>query len=248
MAGLQFQLGYQVLRHSLFLWLTCSSDLFAGDSMSQQSRSGVFQQNSTTHVSSHSHCHEGNGKAMTQARPLTDFSAINIDGAFTITIELQQERTLTIKGDENLLSRFVTTVEGQTLFVRTQGAICPKISPEIRLTNDSLISLLADGSTDIQISHLKNTTFTVNAGGSSDLKLSGTSEKFIGTFEGANSLRAREFQTQETTIRIHGTGEAVLNVSKKLVAEVNGVGNIQYVGNPPIVEKHITGAGNIEPQ
>ncbi len=248
MARLTFQSSHLIMGLSFGLWLTFVPVVFAELSMNEQTIMVLSQKEGTGQISSFSNCLKGNGKAVTETRSLPDFSMIKIDGIFTVTIELQQQKAVTVKGDENLLPRFATKVEDGTLVVSADGSICPKVSPEIQITNDILDRLSANGATDIHISNLKNKTFTVHLDGSSDLKISGETEKFTGLLEGSNELLAGDLQSQESTVTIDGAGDAVLNVSKKLIAEINGAGDILYIGNPSIIEKRINGAGDIEPQ
>ncbi len=248
MTQLQFLSACQVIGVSLCLLLMHLPNVSAEVSIIQSSMLDVSQEKETTHDSSLSNCIKGNGNAVTQTRPLADFSDIKIDGVFTVIIELQQEKTLTVMGDENLLPHFLTKVEDHILHVSEQGSICPQIFPEIRVTSDSLAKLSADGAVDIHISHLNNKTFVAHLDGASHLNLFGTSKKFTSILAGSNTLLAGEFESQEATITIDGAGEAVLNVSRKLIAEINGVGDIVYTGNPSIVERHINGAGDVESQ
>ena len=247
MALVTFSFAYPIIGCSFCLSLIFSPFVGAEDTMTQQAKIDSTQVENTAHISSFSNCLKGNGKAVVQTRFPQDFSNIKIDGVFTVIIELQQQRTLTVKGDENLLPHVVTTVEDHTLLVSIQGSLCPEISPEIRITNDYLARLSAGGVTDIRVANLENKTFTVHLDGSSDLNLSGTSEKFTSLLEGSNRLLAGELQTQDTTVTIDGAGKALVNASRKLVAEIHGAGDILYTGNPLILDQRIYGAGHIEP-
>ena len=247
MVLLKFFLAYPIIGFFSCLWLILSPIVGAEDSMTQQAKVDFTLAENTTRKSSFSNCIKGNGQAVVETRLPADFSNIKIDGAFTVVVELQQQKTLTVKGDENLLPRFVTKVEDHTLLISTQGALCPMISPEIRITNDFLARLSADGATDVHITKLNNKTFVVHLDGTSDLNLSGTSEQFTSMLEGSNTLHAGELQTQDTTVTIDGVGKALVNASRKLVAKIKGAGDILYTGNPQTLDQQIYGAGKIEP-
>ncbi len=232
----------------LYLLLSFSPNVLAQSTTVHLAMLDESHETDMTSVSRVSSCITGNGKAVTQTRALGEFSQIQIDGSFKVSVELQQPNTLTVMGDENLLTSFVTNVKDHTLFVSTQGSICPTVAPEIRVTTTALAQLSADGVVDIRVSHLKNKTFIALLDGSSDLNLSGTSEKLTAILAGANTLQAGKFETLDTTVTIDGAGEAIVNVSRKLIAEINGAGDIVYTGNPSIVERHIHGAGDVESQ
>ena len=241
-----FSALYFVMGFSLCLWQICSTLVSAEIRVTQTSTVNLSPQDGT--VSSFTTCIMGNGKEVTEQRWLTDFSEIKIDGAFAVNIDIQPGRSIMVTGDENLLSRYETTVQNGTLVVSTHGAVCPGVPPKIRMTNDALATLLADGSADISISHLDNRTFAVQLDGASELHLSGKSEKFTSRLRGANTLDASEFQSQETMISIDGAGEALVHAEQKLVAEIKGVGSILYGGHPHTIEQRIYGTGTIQPQ
>ena len=46
------------------------------------------------------------------------------------------------------------------------------------------------------------------------------------------------------TVRVSGSGEAVVNVSDDLDVDVSGSGDVQYIGNPAITES-VSGSGDI---
>ena len=240
-------LAYPIIGFTLCLSTIFPPIVGAEDSMIQLVKVDSAQGKATTYISSSSTCIKGNGKSVIEERYPEDFSSIKIDGAFTVTIALQQQKTLSLKGDENLLSHFVTTVKDQTLLISTRGLLCPEISPEIHITNDLLASLSVDGATDIRIADLDNKTFVVQLDGASDLSLSGASEQFMSKLEGSSTLRASELETQDTTVTINGVGKALVNASRKLDAEIKGVGDILYAGKPSILNERISGVGHIEP-
>ncbi len=241
-----FSALYFVIGFPFCLLQICSTLVSAEVRVTQTSTVNLSREDDT--VSSFTTCIVGNGKEVTEQRRLTDFSEIKIDGAFTVNIDIQPGRSLMVTGDENLLSRYETTVQNGRLFVSTHGVVCPGVPPKIRMTNDVLAILLAEGSADISISHLDNRTFAVQLDGASELQLSGKSEKFIGRLRGGNTLNASEFQSQETMISIDGAGEALVHAEQKLVVEIKGVGNILYGGHPHTIEQRIYGTGTIQPQ
>ncbi len=242
-ARLHFSVLYFIMGFSLCLWLTCSTLASADMTVTQQNTVHGSQENASVTT-----CLAGNGKEVTERRSLADFSKIKIDGAFTVSIDIQLQENVIVTGDENLLSRYTTTVQDGLLVISSRGVMCPRIPPKIRVTNDTLATLLADGSADISISGLDNRTFAVQLDGASELQLSGKSQKFTSRLRGSHTLRAEGFQAQEMKVTIDGTGEAWVHAENKLVAEIKGAGHILFAGNPHTIEQRIYGTGTIRPQ
>jgi hypothetical protein len=46
------------------------------------------------------------------------------------------------------------------------------------------------------------------------------------------------------TVRVSGSGEAVVNVADELDVDVSGSGGVQYIGDPTVAES-ISGSGDI---
>ncbi len=245
MTPIHFLSTSSVIGISVCLGLLWAALVAAEVSETQQSTIHLPQESEA--ASSLTTCIMGNGNEVTKPRSPIDFSDIKIEGSFTVLIDIQPERSLSITGDENLLSRYTTTVQEGTLFVSSHGVLCPRIPPKIRMTNHMLASLIAEGSADISISHLENQIFLTQLDGTSNLHLTGKSEKFISRLRGSNTLQAGEFQTQETMVTIDGAGQAWVHAAQKLVAEIKGTGNIRYAGAPHTINQRVYGAGNIQP-
>ncbi len=193
-------------------------------------------------------CVEGSGKEQIEVRPTAPFSNVLIDGAFSVKIELQNESKLVIRGDDNILPYIITEVSGSLLTIRANRSICSQGSLAIEISTEELKQLTADGANDIAISKLKNKKFSVVVDGTSDLRISGETRKFVLKVDGAGTVQAKDLHAEETEVLIDGAGEAAVYASRKLVAEIDGAGDIRYYGNPPELKTMIDGAGEIEPQ
>src|SRR6266436_485354 len=62
---------------------------------------------------------------------------------------------------------------------------------------------------------------------------------------GASRLEAESLQTKTAEISSTGASHAEVAVSESLKVSITGAGKVIYSGNPPTVEKHISGAGSI---
>lgn len=199
-----------------------------------------------SHIGTVEGCVEGNGKEKTEVRPVVPFSAINIDGIFDVIIDFQKKTSLSIRGEENILPFVTTQVNEKTLSISSNKSICPKRSLVVTISVENIDKLTTDGSNDVFISKMKNREFAVYLNGSSDLTASGMTQSFFVKILGNGTVLAKDLQAEEAKVVIDGSGDAVVYASKKLTAEVNGVGDIQYYGNPPNIIRRINGVGDIE--
>ena len=59
-------------------------------------------------------------------------------------------------------------------------------------------------------------------------------------------LNAKSLQTKIVEISTTGAADAELTVTETLKVAITGAGSVNYFGNPPNIEKHVTGAGTIK--
>jgi hypothetical protein len=58
------------------------------------------------------------------------------------------------------------------------------------------------------------------------------------------TYHAEDLESREVKIHVAGVGSAIVNVREKLEAEINGVGSVEYIGDPT-VEQDVNGAGQV---
>ena len=75
--------------------------------------------------------------------------------------------------------------------------------------------------------------------------LDGNVDELITDMTGASKLEANSLQTKTAEISSTGASHAEVAVSESLKVSITGAGKVIYSGNPPTIEKHVTGAGTI---
>ena len=81
--------------------------------------------------------------------------------------------------------------------------------------------------------------------GASRVSLDGKIDELLADMTGASELTASALQTKTAEISTTGAADAEIAVADKLKVAITGAGKVRYSGNPPTIEKHITGAGSI---
>jgi hypothetical protein len=75
--------------------------------------------------------------------------------------------------------------------------------------------------------------------------LDGAVDELVANMTGASDLRAEALQTKIAELSVTGAGDARVAVSNTLKVSITGAGKVEYIGNPPHIEREITGAGSI---
>lgn len=194
----------------------------------------------------YSNCVQGSGSLKTENRNLAVFNAIETDGAFTVKIACQStKQSLTITADDNLLKHIVTRLKGSTLQITTSKPLCTQNDIVVEISMQDLVSLASSGSTDISIVKINNRAFTLKMEGAGNADIVGRTESFNARLSGSAELKAKDFKARSVTLTIDGASEADVYAQDKLNVKVEGVGDVNYYGNPKDVVKEILGVGSI---
>ena len=112
-------------------------------------------------------------------------------------------------------------------------------------TATCLVTYSALGSHTITAKYLGDTNFAIESTGAAKVLLDGNIDDLITDMTGASKLEADELKTKTAEISSTGASHAEVAVSEALSVSITGAGKVIYSGNPPKVEKHISGAGSI---
>ncbi len=188
---------------------------------------------------------EGNGIDKSEKRNVPKFSSVEVDGAFNVYIECQKKQSIEIRGDSNILPQIITRVKGNTLQITSNRTICPKKILEVKVSAENIDRVSISGAVDLSISGVNNNNLEFEINGAGDLKASGKTKNMKIDVSGSGDIKAKELKAENVDVAVNGAGNAVVNASQKLKAEINGAGDITYYGNPREVIKNVSGAGDI---
>ena len=107
------------------------------------------------------------------------------------------------------------------------------------------VDLSVSGSGNIKV-NLHAPSVEAQMSGSGDINLSGEAKRFEGSLSGSGNIRAMDLKTEETAIRISGSGNADVFASTKLDVRVTGSGDVRYKGGVQQVTSNITGSGSVK--
>jgi len=111
------------------------------------------------------------------------------------------------------------------------------------VTSDKL-TLQVSGSGDISIIKAKANIIGTTISGSGNIDVDGNADEFDLTISGSGNLYGANFNCEDASIDIYGSGDADLTVKNVLKAHISGSGDIYYGGSPNI-DSRITGSGKI---
>jgi hypothetical protein len=186
----------------------------------------------------------GNGHITTDQRTVTAFSEIEAEGAFEIEWR-SGAPALSITTDENLLPYIENRNIDNRLRLHSRDRIRPTHGVKIVVLSPTRSAAKLTGATRLTASQLSGAKFAVESTGAARVTLDGTVDELLADMTGASELKAKSLQTKTAQISTTGAADADISVSDTLKVSITGAGKVNYSGNPPTIEKHVTGAGSI---
>jgi len=186
----------------------------------------------------------GNGNIVTEQRSVADFNEIVASGGMKVEWHTGAP-SLTITTDENLLRHVEDRISGSTLRLKEHEHLRPTHGIKVTVSSPKFNGADLSGAVDLIAHNLTGAKFYVRGTGASDITVDGTVDELLADITGAGDLKAKALQVKTAQISTTGAADAVVNVTDALRVSITGAGDVDYYGNPPTIEKHITGAGSV---
>jgi hypothetical protein len=186
----------------------------------------------------------GNGHIVTDTRPVTDFSEIEADGSFQIEWR-NGPPSLSINTDQNLLPHITAEDIDHRLRLHSRGNIWSSHGIKVAISSPVRSGAKLTGAARLTANQLSGHSFAIESNGAAKIHLDGAVDDLVTDMTGASKLEAESLQTKTAEISSTGASKAEVAVSESLKVSITGAGKVVYSGNPPTIEKHVTGAGSI---
>lgn len=108
--------------------------------------------------------------------------------------------------------------------------------------DDLSITLTAQGST--YMDNVDITNLTADIHGQTDLRISGAADKFVLDGSGQSSMSGKEFSVDKLFIDLSAQSDASIIVNETIDAELSGQSELDYWGNPKVVQS-VTGQADM---
>jgi hypothetical protein len=186
----------------------------------------------------------GNGRVVSEQRNVDPFVNVETGGAFRVEWK-SGAPSASITVDENLMQYVEMEVRDKVLHVRTTRSVRATRSIRLALTSNALEGASFSGASRLDAHQLSGPKFYLETTGASNVTLDGAVDELVANMTGASDLRAEALQTKIAELSVTGAGDARVAVSDTLKVSITGAGKVEYIGNPPHIEREITGAGSI---
>jgi hypothetical protein len=191
---------------------------------------------------------EGSGVRTTQERSVPEFKGILFDGIYEVTIQCGKKQIVQLTGDDNIMPFITTEVFDGVLHVVMTKSVNAKHKISVAIDMERIEAINVSGSSTILVHDVDSRNLVFDIDGTGIYFVDGRAGSFQARISGAGNIQARGFTTAKTNIHIKGTGDVAISVTEELDVFIDGIGNIDYWGNPQTVTKNISGIGNVTKQ
>jgi hypothetical protein len=147
-------------------------------------------------------------------------------------------RAITSTVEGNPLKYFLTLKKLDGLFVTGAARV------KVKGFKFSDFQLILKGAGEVVMSDIEANNLDIELPGAGLISLSGKSINQKVWLKGAGSYDAPRLETENAIVKLHGVGKARVWASSSLDADVDGIGHIEYRGQPS-VRKSVSGLGKI---
>jgi hypothetical protein len=187
----------------------------------------------------------GDGQPASETRSIGPVTAIDADGAFTLTVRAGPTPALTIETDKNILAIVKTDVTNSRLKLYTDRSYSIDGRIKITVISPNIADISASGSNQITAEGLSSGPLSISLNGSNNAVLSGKISTLTARLSGSNNLTAQQLAADAANVMISGSGAASVDARQRIVAEISGAGSIEVYGNPPTRSTEVNGSGKI---
>ncbi|MBY0574456.1 MAG: DUF2807 domain-containing protein [Undibacterium sp.] len=185
-----------------------------------------------------------------QTRPTTPFTSIRTQGALIVEVEVGSAYSIKVKGDDKFLAKIVTDISGDELLINYKE----KNNNNVHLSDDlkvivtlpALSKFKMEGVGMTTVNNISGNYFELAYEGVGVLKMKGKVANFKLRAHGVGHVDAKGLIAENVDAVVEGVGSVDVYASEKLKANVNGIGSLNYFGNPKSINKTADGIGSVK--
>jgi hypothetical protein len=206
------------------------------------------------------------GEKIEKTFDVDDFSRIYLKGPYEVHLRQSNKCGLTVIAKEDYFEKLDVGSSGGELSIEFDGKHYHKTkSIELYINFQDLDKLEIEGAVDLQCENQINTdNLKLEFEGAGNVELNIKANKMIaeisgvGNFEiegetdyhkvefsGIGSYEAQDLRSKYTIVESNGIGSVKVFASTKFKGEANGIGSIDYYGDPDDVSIDATGLGSV---
>jgi len=182
---------------------------------------------------------------MSQNRNLNTFSKISSEGTFKVTIIQGDNQSVEIIADDNIMNNVKSVVSDGELELYLKDGNYKGITVEVNISLTNFEEINNSGTGDIDIFDVDGDgTLEIVNSGTGNITVFGTKDKIIMENEGSGNFYGFNLKTSMGIVRNIGSGTLEVYCEDSLEANLEGSGDLYYMGHP-ILDISVKGSGKV---
>lgn len=187
----------------------------------------------------------GSGNRKSETRDVGEFTEVLVKGAYRVEITCGASTALEVEADDNILPLIKTEVHGGRLVISQGSGFSVGSLPRVRVGARDIRFVAIDGASDFELAGVKNDTLGINVDGAGKLLASGETGTLDVELNGAARIDAQNLHARTANVESNGAGLTTVHATETLNATVNGIGGVDYYGDPKVVNPKVNGIGRV---
>ncbi len=188
----------------------------------------------------------GDGPTVTGDVDVTEFTELEIDGAFDVTVDIGPDPSLDYEIGEEIEDRLEIEQNGDRLVIGYDSRPLSIDGPvRIHLTTADLRLVDAEGAVDIEINDLDADRLEVALQGAARVDANGSVTNLILESEGASRFDFGSVEVEEAEITADGASSIDLTNADRVTGSLNGA-SLLDVSDSAVVNVSTSGASSID--
>ncbi|QMU63924.1 MAG: DUF2807 domain-containing protein [Flavobacteriaceae bacterium] len=209
---------------------------------------------------------DGNRNVVTQKRKISDdFTKVKVSSGIDLYLTQGSKNELVVEADENLHDIIITEVENGRLTIYSEKNIWRAKAKKVYLTVTAIEALKATSGSDVYSKNMLKVkdfdlsvnsgadvnitveadTITTSASSGADLKVSGEAHTHFSSASSGSSINAYALKSKNVTVKVSSGADINIYASETINARASSGGDIDYKGNPEIVNKKTSSGGSV---
>jgi hypothetical protein len=188
---------------------------------------------------------DGSGRSATEQRDVAQFTELQVRGALTVEARSGDQRSVTITGDDNILRIIKTNVRDNRLTIEPEKSYTSDVPLRVSVVAPDLRGIVASGASTVTVEGIRTTELSVQAGGASTVRASGSVERVTADATGASRILLGDVTARDAGVRASGASMIEVSASGTISGRASGASSIRYRGTPQDVQVSTSGASSV---
>ncbi|HET9219668.1 MAG TPA: DUF2807 domain-containing protein [Terriglobia bacterium] len=190
---------------------------------------------------------QGSGTVISETRPVSGISIVELSGDTTLDIEQTGTESLTITADDNILPLLKSEVHNGRLRLGEHTGFSRDAEQRVRyrLTVKDLNEIGLSGDGRVEAKNIATNRLKVSISGDGVIRAAGTAESQDISISGDGTYEGADLPSRSAEVHISGDARSTVAVSEQLEVNISGDGTVEYIGDPAVT-RNISGDGSVK--